>query len=108
MANPIIDLQDIDVTFKQGKEVVHAVKDVSLSIEKGDIYGIVGYSGAGKSTLVRTINLLQKPTDGTVTIDGDVFSRTTSNSCPTRNCRKTAVHRDDFPALQPLERNLGD
>ena len=73
MANPIIDLQDIDVTFKQGKEVVHAVKDVSLSIEKGDIYGIVDYSGAGKSTLVRTINLLQKPTDGTVTIDGDVF-----------------------------------
>lgn len=73
MANPIIDLQDIDVTFKQGKEIVHAVKDVSLSIEKGDIYGIVGYSGAGKSTLVRTINLLQKPTDGTVTIDGDVF-----------------------------------
>ena len=73
MANPIIDLQDIDVTFKQGKEVVHAVKDVSLSIEKGDIYGIVGYSGAGTSTLVRTINLLQKPTDGTVTIDGDVF-----------------------------------
>lgn len=73
MANPIIDLQDIDVTFKQGKEVVHAVKDVSLSIEKGDIYGIVGYSRAGKSTLVRTINLLQKPTDGTVTIDGDVF-----------------------------------
>ena len=73
MANPIIDLQDIDVTFKQGKEVVHAVKDVSLSIEKGDIYGIVGYSGAGKSTLVRTINLLQKPTNGTVTIDGDVF-----------------------------------
>ena len=73
MANPIIDLQDINVTFKQGKEVVHAVKDVSLSIDKGDIYGIVGYSGAGKSTLVRTINLLQKPTDGTVTIDGNVF-----------------------------------
>lgn len=73
MANPIIDLQDINVTFKQGKEVVHAVKNVSLSIDKGDIYGIVGYSGAGKSTLVRTINLLQKPTDGTVTIDDDVF-----------------------------------
>lgn len=73
MANPIIDLQDINVTFKQGKEVIHAVKDVSLSIDKGDIYGIVGYSGAGKSTLVRTINLLQKPTDGTVTIDDDVF-----------------------------------
>ena len=73
MAKPIIDLANINVTFKQGKEVVHAVKDVSLSIEKGDIYGIVGYSGAGKSTLVRTINLLQKPTDGSVTIDGESF-----------------------------------
>ncbi|MGM9892179.1 methionine ABC transporter ATP-binding protein [Limosilactobacillus sp.] len=73
MTKPIIDLQDINVTFKQGKEVVHAVKDVSLAINKGDIYGIVGYSGAGKSTLVRTINLLQKPTDGTVTINGETF-----------------------------------
>ena len=59
MANPIIDLDNISVTFKQRKQVVHAVKDVTLKVEKGDIYGIVGYSGAGKSTLVRTINLLQ-------------------------------------------------
>ena len=73
MTNPIIDLHDINVTFKQGKEIVHAVKDVSLEIDQGDIYGIVGYSGAGKSTLVRTINLLQKPTAGAVTINGDVF-----------------------------------
>ena len=73
MADPIINLQDINVTFKQGKKVVHAVQDVSLQIQPGDIYGIVGYSGAGKSTLVRTINLLQKPTDGTVTVDGDTF-----------------------------------
>ena len=69
MTNPIIDLHDINVTFKQGKEIVHAVKDVSLEIDQGDIYGIVGYSGAGKST----INLLQKPTAGAVTINGDVF-----------------------------------
>ena len=73
MADPIINLQDINVTFKQGKKVVHAVQDVSLQIQPGDIYGIVGYSGAGKSTLVRTINLLQKPTDGTVTVDGNTF-----------------------------------
>lgn len=73
MADPIINLQDINVTFKQGKKVVRAVQDVSLAIQPGDIYGIVGYSGAGKSTLVRTINLLQKPTDGTVTVDGDTF-----------------------------------
>ncbi|WP_323079501.1 ATP-binding cassette domain-containing protein, partial [Limosilactobacillus reuteri] len=64
MSNLIIDLDDINVTFKQRKQVVHAVKDVTLKVEKGDIYGIVGYSGAGKSTLVRTINLLQLPSAG--------------------------------------------
>ncbi len=42
---------------------------MSLTIDKGDIYGIVGYSGAGKSTLVRVINLLQRPTEGTVIIN---------------------------------------
>jgi D-methionine transport system ATP-binding protein len=73
MADPIIDLSNISVTFKQGKQVVHAVKDVTIEINKGDIYGIVGYSGAGKSTLVRTINLLQAPSEGTVTIDGTTF-----------------------------------
>jgi D-methionine transport system ATP-binding protein len=73
MVEPIINLQNIDVTFKQGKKVVRAVQGVNLQIQPGDIYGIVGYSGAGKSTLVRTINLLQKPTAGTVTVDGDVF-----------------------------------
>ena len=73
MANPIIDLDNISVTFKQRKQVVHAVKDVTLKVEKGDIYGIVGYSGAGKSTLVRTINLLQLPTTGSVTVNGTVF-----------------------------------
>lgn len=73
MGKPIIDLDSINVTFKQRKQIVHAVKNVTLQINKGDIYGIVGYSGAGKSTLVRTINLLQSPTDGTVTINGTTF-----------------------------------
>lgn len=73
MAQPIIDLNNVSVTFKQGKEVVHAVQDVNLQIQPGDVYGIVGYSGAGKSTLVRTINLLQQPSEGSVTVDGDIF-----------------------------------
>ena len=60
----MIKLENIDVTFKQGVKVVNAVKNVSLHVEPGDIYGIIGYSGAGKSTLVRTINLLQRPTNG--------------------------------------------
>lgn len=66
----MIELKDIDVVFKQKDNVVTAVKDVNLSINRGEIFGIVGYSGAGKSTLVRTINLLQRPTHGTVIVNG--------------------------------------
>ena len=51
MSNVIIDLKNIDITFTQKRRTIQAVKDVSIQIEKGDIYGIVGYSGAGKSTL---------------------------------------------------------
>ena len=72
MIKPIINLEHIDITFRQKKRVIEAVKDVSIVINKGDIYGIVGYSGAGKSTLVRTINLLQAPTAGKITIGDDV------------------------------------
>ncbi|NLS61567.1 methionine ABC transporter ATP-binding protein [Lactiplantibacillus plantarum] len=65
-----IELKHIDVMFQQKKRTVHAVKDVSLTIEKGEIFGIVGLSGAGKSTLVRTINYLQAPSQGQVIVDG--------------------------------------
>ncbi|MGN1399355.1 MAG: methionine ABC transporter ATP-binding protein [Erysipelotrichaceae bacterium] len=54
---------------------VVALKDVSLSIDQGDIYGIIGLSGAGKSTLVRCINLLEKPTGGTIEIDGEDLTK---------------------------------
>ena len=63
----MIDLRNITVDFDGFK----AVDDVSLKVEKNDIYGIVGFSGAGKSTLVRTINLLQRPTAGEVIINGE-------------------------------------
>ena len=70
----IVELKNVEVAFPQKKgEPVKAVNNVSLSIEKGDIYGIVGFSGAGKSTLVRTVNLLQKPTAGSITVDGTEF-----------------------------------
>ena len=70
----IIQLDHVSVTFKRKKATdVQAVQDVTLHIEKGDIYGIVGFSGAGKSTLVRTINLLQKPTAGDVVVGGVDF-----------------------------------
>lgn len=69
-----IELKNIDVTFKQKKRTVPAVQNVSLNVEKGEIFGIVGLSGAGKSTLVRTINYLQVPTGGQVIVDGTDLS----------------------------------
>ena len=73
MSRDIIKLDQIDVTFHQKKRTITAVKDVTIHIQEGDIYGIVGYSGAGKSTLVRVINLLQKPSAGRITVDDDVI-----------------------------------
>ncbi|MDD7363259.1 MAG: methionine ABC transporter ATP-binding protein [Peptoniphilus sp.] len=67
----MIDLQNISVVFERDGHSFKAVDDVSLTVEAGDIYGIVGYSGAGKSTLVRTINLLQPPTNGEVYVAGE-------------------------------------
>ena len=69
----IIELQNITKTFVQDGKSFNAVEDASVSIEKGDIYGIIGFSGAGKSTLVRTINLLGRPTSGSVTVKGKDF-----------------------------------
>ncbi|MGC6769890.1 methionine ABC transporter ATP-binding protein [Enterococcus sp. LJL51] len=65
----MIELKNIDVVFQEKKKTIEAVKNVSLQINKGDVFGIVGYSGAGKSTLVRVINLLQRPTAGAITIN---------------------------------------
>lgn len=69
----IIELKDVVVAFQRKKENVHSVRGVSLTVEKGDIYGIVGFSGAGKSALVRTVKLLQQPTAGSVTVNGATF-----------------------------------
>src|SRR5699024_12191849 len=79
----MIELKNIEVTFQNEENSVQAVKDVSLSVEKGDIYGIVGYSGAGKSTLVRTINFLQRPTAGEVFVNGKKLSVLTSDELRT-------------------------
>jgi ABC-type metal ion transport system, ATPase component len=68
--NGIIQLKNIDVTFQNEGKTIEAVKDVSIDVKKGDVFGVIGYSGAGKSTLVRVINLLQKPTAGSVIVNG--------------------------------------
>lgn len=71
MVQQLVEFKNVNVKFKQNKVKVHAVKDVSFTVEEGEIVGIVGTSGAGKSTLLRTINLLQHVSDGQVIVDGE-------------------------------------
>lgn len=65
----MIKLNHISKTFTVSQKTVHAVQDVNLTIYDKEIFGIIGFSGAGKSTLVRCINLLERPTKGTVEVD---------------------------------------
>ena len=66
----MIKITDLSKTYHVGTSVIEALRDVNLEVEQGDIFGIIGMSGAGKSTLLRCIALLEKPTSGTVEIDG--------------------------------------
>lgn len=65
-----IEFRGVTKSFRSGDAVVSAVDNLDLSIDKGEIFGIIGYSGAGKSTLVRLINALERPTAGSVIVDG--------------------------------------
>ena len=66
----LIEIAHLSKTFGTGNQQVSALQDVSLEIEKGEIFGIIGLSGAGKSTLVRCINLLERPESGQILFDG--------------------------------------
>ncbi|GEB76986.1 methionine ABC transporter ATP-binding protein [Sporolactobacillus inulinus] len=65
----MIKLEHISKTFRVGKNKIEALKDVSLEVNKGEIFGVIGFSGAGKSTLIRCINLLERPTNGKVFVE---------------------------------------
>ncbi|MGM9666845.1 MAG: methionine ABC transporter ATP-binding protein [Eubacteriales bacterium] len=66
----MIEIKNLSKTFDTAGGRVEALKNINLTIDDGDIYGIIGMSGAGKSTLVRCINMLERPSEGTVLIDG--------------------------------------
>ena len=65
----MIEIKNVTKTFSTKSENIHAVNEVSLSIQDGEIFGIIGYSGAGKSTLIRLINQLETQTTGDIFID---------------------------------------
>ena len=69
--NSIIEIKNLSKTFGSGESQVAALQDVSISVNSGEIFGIIGLSGAGKSTLVRCINLLERPNEGQVLFHGE-------------------------------------
>lgn len=82
----MIRFEHVNKTFQTKNGPFDALKDVSFEIEKGDIYGVIGYSGAGKSTLIRMVNALETPTSGNVWVEGKDIG--TLNQKELRNLRK--------------------
>ena len=97
----MIKMSHISKTFTVSQKQVHAVRDVSLEIQDKEIFGIIGFSGAGKSTLVRCINLLERPTAGTVEIDGQEITALSAKEL--RQSRK----KMPIPVSCPADRNSG-
>lgn len=66
----MISIRNVVKTYGSGDTAVHAIKNATIEIEKGEIFGVIGFSGAGKSSLIRCVNLLERPTSGSVIING--------------------------------------
>ena len=71
----MIEIRDLEKSFCTSAGTIVALKNINLTIDDGEIFGIIGLSGAGKSTLVRCINLLEKPTAGSVIVDGQDLTK---------------------------------
>lgn len=82
----MIEISNLCKTYGNGSDQVHAVDHVNLKIEKGEIFGIIGFSGAGKSSLIRCLNMLETPTSGSIKIDGTEI--TTLKGASLRQARK--------------------
>lgn len=101
----MIELKHISKSFKLSSGTVDALKDVNLTINDGDIYGIIGMSGAGKSTLVRCINMLERPTDGEVWINGENLGELSERELRIRRRKMTMIFQS-FNLL--MQRNCID
>ena len=103
----MIELKNISKTFRTSKREIHALRDVSLQIEEGKIFGIIGKSGAGKSTLIRCVNLLERPDTGEVLINGTNLLNL-SNSKLTLERRKIGMIFQHFNLLSSrnVEENI--
>jgi len=95
---PLIEVDNLEVTFGHGRDVVAAVRGVSLAVQQGESYGIVGESGSGKSTVLRAICGLAPVTGGTIRIDGTLLTKPRT---PAFYRRVQMVFQDPYASLHP-------
>lgn len=95
---PIVDIQDLRVTFGEGAETVHAVDGVSIAIEEGEVYGLVGESGCGKSTVLRALAGLNPNWRGRMTVAGQALERRRSKA---QYRLMQMVFQDPYGSLHP-------
>ena len=106
MGEPVLRVNNLSKTYMQGKIPVHALSNVSFEVEKGEFLSIVGPSGSGKSTLLSLIGLLDKPTSGSVFIDGIEVTTVREGEVPKLRREKIGFvfqHFNLIPTLTALE-----
>jgi len=94
----MIEIKNVNKVFYQGEKAIDALSDINLTIPQGSIFGVIGSSGAGKSTLIRCVNLLERPTNGQVIVDG-VDLTTLSDQALTQTRRKIGMIFQHFNLL---------
>lgn len=94
----MIKLTNITKRYGEGADAVHAVKNIDLEVSAGQIMGVIGESGAGKSTLIRCVNMLERPTEGSVVVDGQELTGLDSHELP-RARRKIGMIFQHFNLL---------
>ncbi len=100
--SPGVLLKGLDrLTGRDSSQTVHAVTDVSLSVPRGEVLGIVGESGCGKSTLGRIVSGIYTPSAGKVTLDGDPVARDSRGNVDKLTTRVQMIHQDPFASLNP-------
>jgi ABC-type dipeptide/oligopeptide/nickel transport system ATPase subunit len=95
---PIVDIKDLRVTFGEGADVIHAVDGVSIGIEEGEVYGLVGESGCGKSTVLRALAGLNPDWTGAMTVAGQALERRRSKA---QYRLMQMVFQDPYASLHP-------
>jgi len=101
---PLIEVRNLKKYFKVPAGVLHAVDDVSFSINKGETLGVVGESGCGKSTLGRTIIRLQEATSGQILLNGDEISQARGNRLKAIREKVQIIFQDPYSSLNPRQR----